>query len=302
MLTLPLRIEYARQPVGQALAWLMPGDDAAAWLRELVTAGVAANSTELFVVSRATAGLQLGVLVVPGKDAAIAPPQWQPYTRLAGRLYLPVNAVLAPAIEESELAALLAGGDCTYLFHPAVGLVAFDSARVVRPSDLLVAQPQTAVDWNRARPGIGFVKRLTAVEPEQTFDLSALLEKARDDIGSEPIDPETLPKSPLEPDERMISSFCWAEKPPWQHSWSSLQNSRRAPPAIRPGSTRSKTGPTRSGKPAPRVSTPFEIARSCGCCNCSRKIRTRGCDMPCRWPAIRIAAETLPAGGLASGM
>ncbi len=207
MLELPLRIEVAREPVGQAVAWLLPGDDAAGWLRELAAAGLATPSTALFVFPSGDARRLRGVLVVPGTAGTAwqVSARWQPYARLAGRLYLPVNAALAPAVGESELAALLADDRCVYVFHPVVGLIAFDAARTLRASDLLVAQPPRTVDWNHARPGIGYVKRLTAVEPTQQFDFNSLLEAGRDDIGSEPIDVERLPKSPLEPGEGMLA-------------------------------------------------------------------------------------------------
>jgi tetratricopeptide (TPR) repeat protein len=209
MLTLPLKIEYAQKPVGEKLAWLMPGDDAEELLGELVAAGVATASTALFVVPSLNTRRPRGVLVVPHMHGAVSrvPARWQPYTRLAERLYLPINAVLAPAIEESELAALLADEDCVYVFHPVVGLVAFDSARTLRVSDLLVVKAPPNVDWNHARPGIGFVKRLTAVEPVRTLDFNALLEAARDDIGSEAVDAERLPKSPLEPADGILSKL-----------------------------------------------------------------------------------------------
>jgi tetratricopeptide (TPR) repeat protein len=208
MLRLPLKIEYARQPSGKPVAWLMPGANAGDWLGEMVAAGVATPSTALFAIPSLRGRLLRGVLMVPGGREVVAwvPARWQPYRRLAGRLYLPVNAVLTPAIEERELEALLADG-CIYVFHPIVGLVVFDSAQALQVSDLFVAKVQTIADWNHAQQGIGFVKRLTAVEPTQKFDLQVLLETAGDDIGSQSLDAEKLPKSSLEPGDGILSKL-----------------------------------------------------------------------------------------------
>jgi tetratricopeptide (TPR) repeat protein len=213
MLTLPLHIEFRRDPPDSPSAWLIPGGDAEVWLRELVAAGLATATTALLVVPGSNPAERRGVLALPGAGANVTrvPWRWQPYARLAKRLYLPVNSALVPAIAEDELETLLAD-DNVYMFHPVAGLVAFDAARSLRVADLLATPTESAADWLHARPGFGFVKRLWSVEPQHTFDLGSLLDAVRGDIGTAPLDVDSLPPSPLEPDDGTMSKLAQGGK------------------------------------------------------------------------------------------
>jgi tetratricopeptide (TPR) repeat protein len=213
MLTLPLHIEYRRGAADAPTAWLIPGGDAEVWLRELVDAGLATATTALMVLPGATPVERRGVLVLPDAGASVTrvPSRWQPYARLARQLYLPLNAALVPAIAEDELETLLAD-DAVYLFHPVAGLVAFDATCSLRVADLLATPTESAADWLHARPGFGYIKRLWSVEPQQTFDLGSLLDAARGDIGTKPIDVDLLPRSPLEPDDGTMSKLAQGGK------------------------------------------------------------------------------------------
>src|SRR5262245_7071141 len=105
---LPLQLRHREALDAAPSAWFLPGDSAERWLAELARCGLANGDTRLFVVpksveSRAPAGL----LVVPARaDAPTRPPAGIGCRLIAGRLFVPADAVLHPPITDSEVQAL----------------------------------------------------------------------------------------------------------------------------------------------------------------------------------------------------
>jgi hypothetical protein len=115
----------------------------------------------------------------------------QPYGRLAGRLFLPADAVLHPPVSEAELReALLLD---VLVLHPAAGLVGFKKEEALAVHELLAAPPRREADWGRAVAAEGSRWRLVSVEPEDVPRIEQIIEQGRGDIGTQ--SPESLPRS-----------------------------------------------------------------------------------------------------------
>src|SRR5690349_9140682 len=125
-LILKLRHEPAAQHVADA--WFINGNDPTRWLDELARTGLAQTETRLHVISAPNASRIThhasrvsGLLVVPGAGSAPSPsPAAIPCRLLAGRLFIPADAVLHPPVTEAEIREL-----CPWpiaFLHPTLGL------------------------------------------------------------------------------------------------------------------------------------------------------------------------------------
>jgi tetratricopeptide (TPR) repeat protein len=97
---LPLQLDRAESPIGPADAFLLTSDDSPS----LASACVSLAGAELPEVHRVRGGF----LLIPRESPAQAPPGAIRLRRLAGDLYLPVDARLRPALLADEIVALTA--------------------------------------------------------------------------------------------------------------------------------------------------------------------------------------------------
>jgi hypothetical protein len=202
MISQPLRLRHGKSPLRQPAAWLVPGADPYRWLEEVLRWGVPHTALVLRVVPQALDDLRpRGVLVTAGAGAEPKVSRCcLAYGRLAGRLFLPVEAGLNPDVSEAELAALFGPGE--YMLHPSAGLVGFEKSDLLRVADLLRGPAATGRSWDRAVPGVTFARRLTSLAPEEVPTVETLLQQGRDDIGSSAGKLEELPPTPEEMAEK----------------------------------------------------------------------------------------------------
>jgi hypothetical protein len=194
-------LQLRRRPAPEAAptAWFLPGDSAERWLEELARCGLATMETRLFLVprsveSRACAGL----LVVPARaDAVARPPSGVPCRLLAGRLYVPADAVLEPPVTDTEVRSLCALP--VAFFHPVFGLSGFEAESTLRVCDLIRAPEERAGNWNFAVAGVAALPELKAVVFLEPPSLEDVFGDAQEEIASEP--PSDLPPVPGEPTE-----------------------------------------------------------------------------------------------------
>lgn len=195
----PLQLRYRPAPDLAPDAWFLPGAEVSRWLDELVRAGLAVADTRLYLVPRSVADRRAaGLLAVPpGSRPASPPPGGTPCRLRAGRLFVPADAILYPALTDDELRRLLPLPVSFY--HPAFGLSGFDEASALRVSDLLQAPGEQPSHWNFARTGPPPMPELAAIVLAEPPALETIFGDAQDDIGSEPL--ADLPPSPDEPAE-----------------------------------------------------------------------------------------------------
>src|SRR4051812_37198366 len=133
----PLQLRYCPTLNVAAEAWFFPGDSAEAWAEELARCGLAGMDTRLFLVPRSIDDRTCaGVLAVPARvNSVLEPPIGIPCRGIAGRLFVPADAILHPAVADDEVLSL-----CAFpvsFFHPVFGLSAFDEESTLRVCDLL---------------------------------------------------------------------------------------------------------------------------------------------------------------------
>jgi len=159
--------------------------------------------TRLFVVPRSIEDRTcVGVLVVPPQtDSILHPPGGIPCRLIAGRLFVPAEAILYPPLTDAEVRAL-----CLLpvsFFHPAFGLSGFEEESTLRVCDLIRPPAESADSWNSARAGVPPQPRLNAVMLRQPPSIEDLFGGAPDEIGSEQT--VDLPPAPGEPEEDPIT-------------------------------------------------------------------------------------------------
>ncbi len=212
----------------ETCAWLAPGSDPRAWLDEVSAWGIPLKGLLLHALPSAALVTSVGN-VAPRVSPAVLP-----YGCVAGRLYLPVDAVIEPPVAEDELALLLPVG-ATFVWHPSAGLVRFEESERLRVAELLAPSPPRESLWNAADPGIMFSKRLTSVEPDAVPSIGEILSAAGGDIATEPPTLSNLPPAPGERRGGLRRLRDWLRRPNRPSHEPGSGDSRRGQPA--PGSS-----------------------------------------------------------------
>ncbi|MCA9142068.1 MAG: hypothetical protein KDB05_04750 [Planctomycetales bacterium] len=222
MITIPLAIRHRSQREHATVAWLLPGGDPASWLEEMIDWGVSLDTLRLFPLPTSRADRTVaGVLVVrrpsePVDCHTTASEGWRTssvkptviqYGVVAERLFLPVDAILQPQIDDRELANLFSPDIVAYVFHPTIGLLGFDEASVLRVRDLLNLPSTAASNWDAARPGLKINERLVSIELADPPTLESIFQEAKEDIGSQSSSISQLPPIPNEPSNGPISKM-----------------------------------------------------------------------------------------------
>ncbi len=189
-----LQLVYRDAPQRPAAAWLVPGATPAAWLAEMTAWGVPLAEAKLLVIADA------GLLVwLPAGSKLHRPGGAIAYGRIAERALVPVEAAIDPPVTERELAALLAGHDALFVWHPRLGLSCYEADEVLCVADLLVPPPISGERLDAGQPGTAFNQRLLSIEPTHRPTLEDVIEAARGNIGTQPLAGGKLPAHPLEP-------------------------------------------------------------------------------------------------------
>ena len=196
---LPLQLRHDASLDFKPDGWFLPGDSVARWLEELSRCGLAEATTRLFVVPRSVQDrTPAGLLVVPEHtDSAAHKPRGSACRLIAGKLFVPVDAILHPPVTDAELRAL-----CPLpisFFHPTLGPSGFETEATLRIWDLIGLPEEREEHWNFARPGAYALPELRAVVLIQPPSIDDIFGGAEEDIGSE--SPLDLPPAPDEPSE-----------------------------------------------------------------------------------------------------
>lgn len=200
-----VRLQLRYRPFANAApaAWFLVGDRAAGWLPELIRCGLAEPETRLFLVPRSAGDrTPAGLLLVPAKPEALAnEPAGMACVLIAGRLFIPANAVLYPPVTDDEIQKL-----CPLtatFFHPTLGLSGFDEESTLRVWHLLAPPPDQPGQWNLARAGAPPLPSLKDIQIVTPPSWETLFGDAGQEIGVEP--PENLPPSRHEPKETPLA-------------------------------------------------------------------------------------------------
>lgn len=198
---LALRMVHDEAPQRAACGYFVPGSSADEWLAELTAWQTPLAAARLFVVPAGKGDRAPGGLFVLGAAPAAGrrSPRALPYGVIADRLYLPVEARLDPPLDDAELETLLESEDALYLWRPQAGLVELPASRALAVGDLLAAPSPDENAWDCGVAGVALNARLLSIEPAAALTVESVLEAAREDIGSRPLDLEQLPPASEEP-------------------------------------------------------------------------------------------------------
>ena len=201
---LPLQLRQSDELDVEPTAWFLPGASAARWLEELGDSGLAQAETRLFLVPKSPADRSpAGLLVVPAQAGALRQkPSGLACRLIAGRLFVPVDAVLHPPVTDAEVRAVCALP--VSFLHPALGLSGFEPESALRLWNLLEPPEEAAEDWNLARPGAPALPELQAILLAQPPALEDVFGGAEAEIGIEP--PLDLPPAPDEPEQKPLAN------------------------------------------------------------------------------------------------
>jgi tetratricopeptide (TPR) repeat protein len=200
LIRVPLRLRPSTRAAREADGWYVASPDPAAWLEAVSLLGARSASAVFRPLPASAADRRpAGALVTiegpsPLRPGTAAPARLEPWTCVAGKLWMPCRARLEPEATEGEIRAFVAG-ECAIL-HPAVGLVEFRAEDALRATDLLEAPPPQASDWARARDGRKPAPRLSSASPEVVARIEVFMAESRSDIGTKP--PDALPPEPGE--------------------------------------------------------------------------------------------------------
>lgn len=187
-----LTIKYSEHAAHSLSAAFIRGNNPAVWLQEMNEWQIPLLQLVCYIVSQNNNPVEAaGLFVVFNKEQMPGMVQVkQPYTVLGGKLYIPIDAELSPAISERELQSLLMW-HCQVL-HPTLGFIGFEKHDRIALPDLLQYTPPKDINWEYAQPGNGpfiplhqiNVQRLTAEE---------IFESVKETIGNK--DLLDIPKS-----------------------------------------------------------------------------------------------------------
>lgn len=204
MISLPVKLCYSAIPQRPASAVLLPGDDAAEWIRYLNAGGVDLESVRLLPVPDPTAQHRVIGAVCPVPPHAVSQlnQKLSRYGRLAGRLFVPLHATFDPPPEESEWNQLLASGQSLWVWHPQSGLIQFDAEHELRIADLFQSPQIEFTDWTSAVPGTAFNQHLHSLQADLAATVEDVISGGQDDIATQQENLKELPPGPSEPSKK----------------------------------------------------------------------------------------------------
>lgn len=176
--------ENAGQPV---LAAFVPGQLPGDWLREINSWQIGLQGLACYPVPQSISANQCaGLLVVfDPRQCPRAQLLRNPYTCVADKLYIPLNAALYPVIGADELKTLLLWD--IQLFHPVIGLVGFERKDEIKLSSFINLPQPTAADWSFAHPGVATLPVLQQIGLEAAEAPEDIMEEMKEDVGSKPL-------------------------------------------------------------------------------------------------------------------
>jgi tetratricopeptide (TPR) repeat protein len=198
-----LTFQYQAKPVHPVQAWMIHTGSSEAWLAEITSWRVKQASLRILPIPRTKEHRETFAAIVYHLDSSpIERPQDSkvdcvPYASLAGQLWIPTNALPCPALTQRELDSLL-NSDYQYVWHPQIGMIAYELHEILQLTDLLQAPLDHTVNWNCAIDGLAFSDRLQSIRPESPPSVEIIFQQGSDGIGGQSDELNQLPPSPNE--------------------------------------------------------------------------------------------------------
>lgn len=181
-----LQLQFRVTSRRPAAAVLLRGDDARQWIETLLQANVPLETLRLLPLPADDAVQISGALCpVSAAEAEHFGPDVTRYGVIAGRLFVPREAVVEPPVAEDEWDVLLPDDGSRWVWHPRHQLIRFEPSQQLGVADLLERPVQRASDWDRACDGTAEPPRLLSLRVDGLPSLEQVLKDSQDGIGSD---------------------------------------------------------------------------------------------------------------------
>ncbi|HEX6428481.1 MAG TPA: hypothetical protein VF008_12380, partial [Niastella sp.] len=162
------------------------------WLQEMNGWQIPLEQLGCFIISHNNNPVDAaGLFVIFKKEQLPAMLQVRhPYTVVGGKLFIPVDGELSPAISEQELQTLLIWD--YQVFHPAIGFIGFERTDRIALADLLQYTEPNAIDWENAHAGQPSWIPLHQINIQQ-LTADEVFESIKEYISNTPL--EEIPKA-----------------------------------------------------------------------------------------------------------
>lgn len=199
---LTLGLQYSEQQQPAIAGAFIHGHTAEIWLREINSWGISMNQLKALLVAANKQSVTAAGLFVLLPQTFVTPASniRHPYQLLGGKLFIPVDATLTPAITTPELSRLLIWD--WQLFHPAIGFIGFEEKDIINISDLLLLTAPQPSDWEYARMGIAPRIKLNRIGVSATE--TDIFSELKTIIGNQPL--SALPDKVM-PQQPALSFF-----------------------------------------------------------------------------------------------
>ncbi|OQP65949.1 hypothetical protein A3860_15275 [Niastella vici] len=187
-----LSLKYNERATHPLSAAFVRGSAPDVWLQEMNAWHIPLQQLVCFIISQNNNPLEAAGLFVIFKKEQM-PGLFQvrhPYTVMGGKLYIPIDAELSPAISEPELQSLLIW-DCQ-VFHPTIGFIGFERSDRIVLADLLQYLEPSPVNWEYAHAGQQPWVPLHQVGIQQ-LSTEQVFESVKESISNKPL--TEIPKS-----------------------------------------------------------------------------------------------------------
>jgi tetratricopeptide (TPR) repeat protein len=187
-----LSLKYNEHATHSLRGAFIRGNTPGSWLQEINAWQIPLEQLVCFIISQNNNPLEAAGLFVIFRPEQL--PNLlrvrHPYTVMGGKLFVPIDAELSPAISEAELQFLLMWD--YQVFHPTIGFVGFERSDRITLTDLLRYREPKPIDWGAAHAGqLPWIPlhqiNVQQPSPEEVF------ESIKDAIGNKPLD--EIPKT-----------------------------------------------------------------------------------------------------------
>jgi tetratricopeptide (TPR) repeat protein len=181
-----LTIKYNEHATHSLSAAFIRGNSPAIWLQEMNAWQIPLTKLVCFIISQNNNPVEAaGLFVIFNKEQTpgIVLVK-QPYTIVAGKLYIPIDAELIPAISEKELQTLLIWD--RQVLHPTLGFIGFEKKdRIALPELLHFTEPGN-VNWEYAQAGNSPWIPLHEINIQE-LTADEIFESVKEMIGNKPL-------------------------------------------------------------------------------------------------------------------
>lgn len=181
-----LGLKYDPQVRHSIAAAFVKGATARDWLQEIDSWGITPDGLTCLIIPQGMDTVQPAGLFAIFKEAETpdAARLRYPYGVVAGKLFVPADATLTPAIGTQELSGLLLWD--WQVFHPVIGFIGFEKTDRISLTALLDhAKPKESA-WSRPHSGLPPAPRLQYISVERP-ETENIMDALKADIGSRPL-------------------------------------------------------------------------------------------------------------------